>query len=284
MNDTVSNEIVEEEEKPLYRKYRSLGLAVKAVDAEAVRAICVHLKSEGMLPVDDKERQPMSLLLWQAAGLANPEVMQVLIDFDAKPSFTLLQEGSSPLELYAQISVATHAVLSGKRENIEFLINNGHVKLNESNNNEHTLFMQAVLGHQFEVAEWLLSVGANIDDANLRGNTSLHIACGMPLNIEAIQWLVNKGASPLIEAVDRAVASQRIPPAASEDCPEFEMLENLYNELEDYAEAFELGNKNKFVFSEDIFKDFTNVEEEEDPATLQDLLNGIREKTKSPSP
>ena len=227
---------------PAIKRYRSLGLAVKANDAEAVKEICAWMKSEDRLPEDTDTDKPLSTLLWGAAGTSSPEVMATLVEYGASPSYSLLVKGEEAGK-YHNLCVSERAIFCGKKDNIRWLIEQGHVALESSSTDEYTLLMQAIFYRQFDVADYLLSIGADLHASNLRGNTAFHMACAAPVSIDAIEWLVKHMADPNMAASDDAVPAQRLPEIEEGFGREEDilLLDDLFNALEDYAGAHAKG-------------------------------------------
>ena len=91
------------------------------------------------------------------------------------------------------------ATIGGLLNIVKYLIEKRNIPIDSQGNNERTPLHYACSNDHFEIVEYLLSIGANIEAKDKMGKTPLHYACEEG-HLHIIEYLISMGAN--IEAKD----------------------------------------------------------------------------------
>ena len=210
----------------LFKKYSSLGAAVKADDLPAVKALIDYRKTPASAqgPFSVKE---LSQVLVLAAGSIKPPMAQLLLD-----------EGAGLIG-HKGFDAAFHALDAGNQDLVLHFIDTNFISVNHQGEDSMPLLAFALKAGQFEAADRLAERGVDVDTKMLMmagGNTCLHLMVA-DVNFQAVVWLIERGASPCIENTIQKIACEMIP-KMDESSSQWDTMA-LFEGLEDYREAFE---------------------------------------------
>lgn len=203
--------------------------AIEIGDETTFKELVDKMKMEDNLEwLEDREDKPVvSFMLHVAANKGTPYIIDQLIELDADPYYVhRTPYGEGQFEFTTLIS---SAIKGNNVDNVKHLLDLKLTHIEQTNNCEYTLFMEAVLEKSFKVADELLVLGANLEAANLQQNTALHLAAaGNEPNLEAIKYLIDKKINPEIENFFGSIASELV---GNE-------WDDLFQMLEDYSRAY----------------------------------------------
>jgi len=114
-----------------------------------------------------------------------------------------------------------------------------------------SLLQSALAARHFDFAATLLSLGANVDQSNIAGQSALHYFAHKG-DFCAVKWLCENGADPAKEDLKGQRPSEMVPESLPGGMDGDWDVECLYNLLEDYVVDFKNGNP--FTTSEDFEK------------------------------
>lgn len=75
----------------------------------------------------------------------------------------------------------------------------GGIDINHKNKDGYNIFMESCMIRSIPLMEKCIEIGANIDDKNARGSTSLILACCFNHNERIIKFLIERGADTWLE-------------------------------------------------------------------------------------
>lgn len=215
----------------VFRKYRSLGAAVKANDEDATRKIVAHLRTSEDRS-DEELVEDLSHILLLSAGTLGVSMAKLLLELGA--TVGMLEKDNN----------AVQAAVVGKNGALAaFLIEQGAVDASAPARDGSTLLMLALQSEQFDLADKLVELGAPLDATTLvmtGGQTALHLAAAN-VSFQGVVWLMEKGANPTILNTEGRLACELIPSLDESSKGEGWDLDALYESLEDYREAFGSG-------------------------------------------
>lgn len=251
-------------------KPKTLTAAIEVADEATFMEILQKMKDDDNVEwmQDTPDKPVVTFLLLKAAEQGTPGMIDALIEMGADPSYIHRQHyGDSQ---FSFTSIVSAAVKGDNVKNVEHLLNSKLAHIEQTNNCEFTLFVEAVTEGSFKVADRLLELGAKKEAVNLQGMTALHIVSeGNQPNLEAIQYLIEKRIDPDINNMMGAIASE---------CVGNEW-DDLYQLLEDYAKAyahnqpFELTNETIESLKKQESMAPKSTEEEEKDELTEELKN-----------
>ena len=213
------------------KKYRSLGGALKAGDAAALDLLLSHRARTGQAEGAEKEEE-LHLALRKAAPIMAPEVADVLMAHGARIGLSL--EGQDAAQ-------AAQAARNDKL--LKHFIENDHVPVDHAEADGTTLLMAALMAEQFDLADYLLARGADVNRARRAmlggGDTALHLAARQA-SFQAVVWLIEHGADPSVENTAGKQPSEEVPNLDAESAKEWD-LDAMFDALEDYKTARKEG-------------------------------------------
>lgn len=211
------------------QKPTTLSAAIDVADEETFHEILEKMKADDNIDwLEDQEDKPVvSFLLLAAAEKGTPKMIDSLIEMGANPYYIHRQHyGDSQ---FSFTSLVSSAIKGNNVNTVEHILNKDLARLEQTNNCEFTLFVEAVVESSFKVADKLLELGSNMEAVNLQGMTAFHlVASGNQPNLEAIQYLMEKRMNPDIENMNGNIASECVG----------DEWDDLYQVVEDYAKAY----------------------------------------------
>lgn len=202
--------------QPSGKKATTVAGSVRTNDPVALREALAASKSSGYQLSDEQ----LSALLLNAAEKAGAEVMSILIEHGADPTYRTRQG----------MTLTSTVVRHERIDNLIWLHQNGYANLDEDDGNGNTVFMTAVESHRFVGAQALLDLGASINGTNLFNHTALHQAAQTG-NGESVKWLIEHRADPNVENFQGVIAEEMVP----NELPE------MVDVLADYRFAWDKG-------------------------------------------
>lgn len=202
-------------------KYRSLGAAVKANDAEAMVSVLAQLKKEGRFKVED-----MTSALLAGASMIKPAVAEIL-----------LQEGADVSARTQGYDVAQTALYAKNADLLCFLIEKGHVTANHREIDGETLLMGALQTEQYDLASRLKDLGANLNEVKpliSGGHSALHLAAASG-SFQTVIWLLENEVDAEVKDFEGNLASEMVPQMDSKES-DFDM-DVMFHCIEAYREA-----------------------------------------------
>ncbi len=148
---------------------------------------------ESLDPVNRSSPEALSEVLCEKAGELSPDMAAVMVRFGADPRRLFSVDDAAMLvdTLYMAISAANNGM-------VEWLSAQPDFDPNRRLPGALTPLAQALLDSHWEIADLLLSHGADPSYAQEFGATPLHVAASM-YKVEAILWLIDNGANPGLE-------------------------------------------------------------------------------------
>ena len=217
-----------------------LKKALKEKDLAAAQARW-HAMTERQRPSTTET----SSLLWVSATVINPEIAQWLVDEGADPHY--YQRNAQHMIL----DVASRAILQGNLELVQWLVTEKGLDVNRQTVPDGpTPIEEALTAKQPLVASWLKEQGADLNHQDMLGNTIFHKAA-THLNLEALVWLMENGADPLVENHLREIAEQYIPENGPTIPPPYN-ADEVFETLSAYTHAFKADPQVEFQVPESL--------------------------------
>lgn len=212
---------------PVFKKYKSLGAAIKAEDIESLEKILGYYQEKKKLNHDE-----LSLAMCALANQMSPTMADLLLKYGAK----LDQKIENQDAVQVALSAKNHALV------IHF-VDRGVVEPDHTEPDGTTLLMAALLTEQFDLADQLVARGADVNRQRLEfsggSDTALHLAARQA-SFQAVIWLMENGADPSIENASRQQPCESIPELDQESAKEWD-LDAMFDALEDYKAARNKG-------------------------------------------
>lgn len=165
--------------------YTPAWLAVKKNNDELLRLLISNGANIHVLARVFEDGTKASLL-YLAAQLGNISIIEALIDNGADANIAA-EDGSTPFIV---------ALFEGEWAAAEYLLksSDGQVLTHTTKEYRSSALLRASMYGQVSLVKGLLDKGANVNDSNAEGTTSLHAATELSGSEEVVQLLVNKGA------------------------------------------------------------------------------------------
>lgn len=240
---------------------QTLSAAIVQGDNEAFNIIFKAMSEQenGFDWLLKKEEGDVSIatkLLWACAEKCDGTVFESLLSLGADKDYIQTSPDPEIKFSFINCSIPSNVVKSNNIQLMEHLIKNDFYNVEVSDGGAETLLMQALRQKQFEMADKLIELGADVDAVNFYSNSSLHIAASQG-EFDTVKWLIENNADPtLINLRNNSIASELVP----------EDFDEIYEELEDYREAFEAGNGSSFTMSQVFLSHTTQPEVQSDDA------------------
>lgn len=206
-------------------KYRSVGAAVKANDVAAFKVLREHLK-------EGADTEMFDALLWRGAPSLSPEMAAEIVAAGANPRMLHFVPQTTD-----QINTGTHAARTGNTELLGWLIKEGHLSVTDMDAAGNTYFTAAVACGQLATAARLLELGTDINARNFYEETAFHTAASQ-YQVEAMVWLVERGADPTLEASDGADVPMCVPEFVEGHAGTQWHPDVIHRFLNEYAQAY----------------------------------------------
>ena len=269
----MDNQVSQENSKSAVEKYMTVARAVFADDVPAARELYAAFKSLGKSLTEDE----VFKLGFQWFTKKRTEKSVEMIDFLHEIGFSMTQFIPNAGARAASGNHLPFLLLESKGD-VPLLmraIEIGAIPLTQRDSRGDSLLSDALDTNNFELADWLLAKGLDVNLKNVAGQTALHVAASN-LNFMAVHWLVSNGADPNVEDIQFNRPSQLVP-----ELPEGEVnADCMFDALEDFVDDFNAGRG--FVGNPDFFAEVENernaMKKEEDKA----LADHPKKKVKGP--
>lgn len=226
------SEMTDEQRRQVLSRHKSLGVAMGNNDLEWANVyIFMHEEAgKGAVAPDIWEQ-----IIFKAS--ASLDARSILFMLDQGVDLFRLYEAQRPGESDAAmelVDITQILVYNKANDAVKSLVESGILPIDHANPFGEGILQQALIHGNYELADWALEQGADINRANLRTMTALHQAA-TNMRLDAVAWCMANGADPTIETFQRTTASEIVPDNGDP------RTEQLYDILEDYAEAYRAG-------------------------------------------
>ncbi|XP_061193001.1 E3 ubiquitin-protein ligase MIB1-like [Saccostrea echinata] len=160
----------------------SIWTIISTGNAEGLRQ---YIKTNGAASLNKRSgnfRSPLGLAVY----LENPELVQIMLECDPRPDVNIIDKnGNTPLH---------EAVERGYLQITKQLLNTGMCNLELKTPHNYTPLMRSVYNDYEEIAEALITAGANIEATGAKGRTSLFIAV-IESSLNCMELLLKNGCN-----------------------------------------------------------------------------------------
>lgn len=226
------SEMTDEQRTEVMSRHKSLGMAMSKNDLEWATLYNLMTEEKGKGPVDP---QLWEQIIFKGAKSLEPRSFFFMLDHGV--DLFRLYEAQRPGESDAALELVdiTQMLIHAKgNEVIKALVESGTLPVEHANPFGEGILQQALIHENCELADWALAQGADINRSNLRTLTALHQA-STNMRLDALAWCMANGADPTLETLHGTTASEVVPENGDPKS------EQVYEILEDYAEAFRAG-------------------------------------------
>lgn len=235
-NETLNNS-QEQSLDEVLKKHRGLGGLTNA----AIKNPSTYLKflKEYIVLLKEKESflpNDAGSLILNNASTMTPEVANVLIQAGANIGI---------VDNKLNYNFVQKALLAQNHKLVVYALEQDIVSPNFREIDGTSLLMIALGARQFDFAEKLLDCKVNIDaQLTLPGqtDTALH-QFAQKGDFQSVIWLIENGANPTIENAQKALASELVPAAVTNNEDNWNM-DSMYDCLEEYRKYYESNLNN----------------------------------------